>query len=185
MDPTIGHDEFARSLERLRMGVGASELHGSLAGFLCAGGVTGRASWLRDLALEEIAEAVAASGEEGVFERFFETLAGELDDPDLGFAPLLPDDDSSMEERATALVDWCRGFLGGIGLSGTDLGAGLEGDLGEVLGDFSRIAEANFNEGDSVEDDEEAYAEVVEYVRVGALLIRTELGQVPREATRH
>lgn len=185
MQTHIAHDEIASSLARLQVGLGASELHGSLAGFLCAGGMAHRDSWLAELALEEVAETVAASGERDVFERLFESLAVELDDPDLGFELLLPADEAPMEERTTALVDWCRGFLGGVGLSGVDLTAGLEGDLGEVLGDFGRIAASGFQEGESAEDDEEAFAEVVEYVRVGALLVRTELSRAPSEATRH
>jgi yecA family protein len=185
MEPNTAHDEIANSLARLQVGLGASELHGSLAGFLCAGGVAHRESWLAELALDEVAESVAESEEREVFVRLFESLAVELDDPDLGFELLLPSDDAPMEERTTALVDWCRGFLGGVGLSGVDLTAGLEGDLGEVLGDFGRIAASGFQEGDSAEDDEEAFAEVVEYVRVGALLVRTELSRAPNEATRH
>lgn len=185
MREPVEHDELAQSLQQLSMGVGASELHGSLAGYLCAGGRGHRDRWLADLALEELAEAVADSPDRSLFEHVYDVLLVDLDDPELGFDPLLPDDDCPLEERATALVDWCRGFLGGVGLSGADLSAGLSGELGEVLHDFGRIAAANFDEGDSVEDDEEAYAEVVEYVRVGALLVRTELSRVPREATRH
>jgi hypothetical protein len=185
MPDAIDHAELARSLSRLQVGVGASELHGSLAGFLCAGGMAHADSWLGELALEDAAEAVAGSGEQPLFERVFHAVAEDLADPDLAFTPLLPSDDVPMPERTAALVDWCRGFLGGIGLSGADLSAGLEGDLGEVLGDFGRIASSAFSEGDSAEDDEEAWAEVVEYVRVGALLVRTELARAPGEATRH
>lgn len=185
MDARLAHDELSRSLARLRLGVGASELHGSLSGFLAAGGVAAADDWLGELALEEAAEVLAGSGEEDLFARVYEVVAGDLADPDLGFAPLLPPDEAPMPERTAALVDWCRGFLGGVGLSGADLSGGLEGDLGEVLGDFGRIASSAFAEGDSAEDDEEAWAEVVEYVRVGALLVRTELARAPGEATRH
>lgn len=185
MPDAIDHDELSRSLSRLRLGVDAAELHGSLAGFLCAGGTAGADSWLGELALEEAAEAVADSGEQALFRRVFEAVSADLADPDLAFTPLLPTDDAPMPERTAALVSWCRGFLGGIGLSGADLSGGLEGDLGEVLGDFGRIASSAFSEGDSAEDDEEAWAEVVEYVRVGALLVRTELSRIPGGATRH
>lgn len=185
MDLAPAHDELARSLERLQLGLGASELHGSLAGFLCAGGLARPESWLTDLALEDAAEVVADSGESELFLRLFQSVTGDLADPELAFEPLLPSDDVPMPERTAALVEWCRGFLGGVGLSGADLSGGLEGDLGEVLGDFNRIASSAFSEGDSAEDDEEAWAEVVEYVRVGALLVRTELAHAPGEATRH
>jgi uncharacterized protein YgfB (UPF0149 family) len=184
MDAALDHAEFTRCLDRLRLGVGASELHGSLSGYLCAGGTAHSESWLRELALEEAAETVAGSGERGLFVRLFESVDAALADPQLGFGLLLPDDEAPIAERAAALVDWCRGFLGGVGLAGAGLPAGDEGDLGEVLHDFSRIASTEVDGGE-VDEDEEAYAEVVEYVRVGALLVRTEFARAPDAATRH
>ena len=97
----------------------------------------------------------------------------------------MPDDEASIDERAIALVDWCRGFLGGLGVSGADVDNGLGGEGGEVLSDLARIAATRFDAGDTAEDDEEAYAEVVEYVRVGVLLLHSVLGRVPDTATRH
>ena len=73
-----------------------------------------------------------------------------------------------MSERGEALVAWCRGFLGGVGL------AGLEPLLGEeareALGDVAKIAESQVSYEDP-ESDEEALAEIEEFVRVAALLI--------------
>ncbi len=179
-------DELSRTLSDLHLGIGAAELHGSLTGYLCAGGMAQTATWLQTLALNEVDDALSGKPDREVFDRFFVGCAEELDDPDLSFAPMLPGDASPIEERAVALVDWCRGFLGGIGLAGADLQTGLSGDSDEILRDLSRIAATRFDEGDSAEDDEEAYAEVVEYVRVGVLLLHNELGaQQARQATRH
>ena len=104
-----------------------------------------------------------------------------LDDPDLLRAPAA-DDEAPIAERAGALVDWCRGFLGGLGLSGSLAHEGLTGDAGEVLADLGRIAATELRHGEA-EDDEEAYAEVVEYVRVGVLLVHGELARAPHDAT--
>lgn len=185
MNAISAHQELADCLLRLQLGLGASELHGSLAGYLCAGGLAKADNWLAELALDEVAERVAESEEAPLFRRLFESVTADLADPGLVFTPLLPSDDAPMSERTTALVDWCRGFLGGVGLSGAAAQGSLTGDLGEVLGDFDRIAGSDFGAGDSAEDDEEALAEVVEYVRIGALLVRTELAGVASAATRH
>ena len=97
----------------------------------------------------------------------------QLEDPDLGFEPLLPEGDTSVEHRAEALVEWCRGFLGGVGLSGAQP-HGLSVDATEVLSDLGRIASSRFDYDDA-EEDETALSEVLEFVRVGVLLLHAEM----------
>jgi yecA family protein len=182
---TLSHSHLARTLAELELGLGASELHGSLTGFLCAGGVAPPERWFERLALEGFDELLAGRTERVLFERLYADCADQLQDEELGFTPLLPEDDAPLDERAAALVDWCRGFLGGLGLAGAGVGAGLSSESDEILGDFGRIAATEFAHGDAPDDDEDAYAEVVEYVRVGVLLLRAEIGAGDSGATRH
>jgi uncharacterized protein YgfB (UPF0149 family) len=56
----------------------------------------------------------------------------------------------------------------------------LSADANEVLGDFSTIASSRFDyEGD--DGDENALVEVLEFVRVGVLLLRDEMIGPPRQ----
>lgn len=183
--PATNFAELDRTLVDLRLGIGAAELHGSLTGFLCAGGMAHAGSWLHDLALDEVADAIKRPDDRAVLDRMFVACAEELDDPDLAFTPLLPPDEQPIQDRAAALVEWCRGFLGGLGLSGTTIDNGLSREGNEILADVNRIAQTRFDQGDSAEDDEDAYTEVVEYVRVGVMLLHAELARAPSEATRH
>ena len=107
------HAEVSVEIAGLQLGVDAAELHGSLCGFLSAGGVVGREDWLRRLELET--EPVLLAGD-GALDRLYRASQAQLADPDLGFGLLLPEDDASVSERAEALLGWCRGFLGGFGL---------------------------------------------------------------------
>ena len=98
-----------------------------------------------------------------------------MSDMQTGFMPLLPEDDIELGERARALAQWCEGFL--YGLAG---GRALQLDetsdeLREVIGDFAEFTRAGLREGDDVEVEEGAYAELVEYIRVGAQLVFMEL----------
>jgi uncharacterized protein YgfB (UPF0149 family) len=170
----LTHAELTRALEPLRIGMGASDLHGSLTGYLCAGGRAGADDWPAALEIEPDAKA-----DPEVLRRLYRDCRAELDDPDLAFEPLLPDSDTPVEQRADALVEWCRGFLGGVGLSGSPVSA-LSPDANEVLADISRIAASHFDYEDD-EEDESALSEVLEFVRVGVLLLRTELTR-PRGA---
>jgi uncharacterized protein YgfB (UPF0149 family) len=166
----LTHAELARALETLRLGMGASDLHGSLTGYLCAGGRAGAEEWPAALEIEPDA---AADLRHEALKRLYRDCRAQLDDPDLGFEPLLPESDAPVERRADALVEWCRGFLGGVGLSGSPIGA-LSPDASEVLADLGRIAASHFDYDDE-EEDESALSEVLEFVRVGVLLLHTEL----------
>jgi uncharacterized protein YgfB (UPF0149 family) len=96
-----------------------------------------------------------------------------LADPELGFEPLLPEDDRPLTERAEAMVDWCRGFLGGFGLAGTAAHAQLSDEAQEILRDVATIAGSSFDFGDE-DEDEDALIEVQEFVRIGVMLLHTE-----------
>jgi uncharacterized protein YgfB (UPF0149 family) len=146
----VGHDDIDALIMRLRLGTEASELHGSLCGYLAGGGSLRGSSVLAALQLD-----------------------GEATDPELGFEPLLPEDDRPLAERAEAMVDWCRGFLGGFGLAGAAAHAQLSAEAQEILRDLGTIAASSFNFGDE-DEDEDALVDVHEFVRVAALLLHTE-----------
>ena len=96
-----------------------------------------------------------------------------LADAELGFEPLLPADDRPLAERAEAMVDWCRGFLGGFGLAGAAAHAQLSEEAQEVLRDLGTVAASSFDFGDE-DEDEDALVEVQEFVRVAAMLLYAE-----------
>lgn len=174
----LTHAELARALETMRLGVGASDLHGSLTGYLCGGGSAGAEEWPAALEIEP--DARTALRHEAL-QRLYRDCRAQLDDPDLGFEPLLPAHDAPVERRAEALVEWCRGFLGGVGLSGSTTQL-VSADANEVLADLGRIAASRFDYDDA-EEDESALSEVLEFVRVGVLLLHTELTR-PRGSAR-
>lgn len=167
----LTHAELSRVIQTLRIGMGASDLHGSLTGYLCAGGRADADTWPAALEIELDAKAPAADVE--ALRRLYRSCRTQLADPDLGFEPLLPESGAPVERRADALVEWCRGFLGGVGLSGQPPRA-LSPDATEVLSDINRIASSHFDY-DNEEEDESALSEVLEFVRVGVLLLHSEL----------
>lgn len=176
----IHHDELTELAIRLRLGAGASEIHGSLCGYLAGGGVVGRQSLLALLQLD--GEPVAPSGSDQLLlEQLTSQAEQALADHDLGFEPMLPPDDRALAERAEALVEWCRGFLGGFGLAGAEAHGQLTDEAQEVLRDLGTIAASDFDFGDAGED-EDALIELQEFVRVGAMLLFAECA-APRRST--
>ena len=101
-------------------------------------------------------------------------LAG-LVQPDMEFEPLLPPDTESLEERTQALAEWCQGFLYGLGAGSIPDASELPGEVGEVVRDFIEITHADVDVDQGEESNENAYAELVEFVRVGVQLLFEEL----------
>jgi uncharacterized protein YgfB (UPF0149 family) len=166
------------ALSELLAGVGAlseaSEYHGTLCG-LCSGlSDAGPQAWVeRALAAADADEHPARDSRDALTtlaEELHATLAG----GELDFAPLLPDDDTPLAQRAGALARWCEGYLFGLALADAEALRTLEGDAREVLADFAQIACAAGAANDT-ESDEAAYAELVEFVRVGVQLVYEEL----------
>jgi hypothetical protein len=175
----ISHRDLADTLTRLRAGVSASDLHGSLTGFLCAGGKTTAEAWPSALELD-----AGHAGEllDDAFALLYRHCREQLDDSESSFEPLLPEDDVALTERAEALVEWCRGFLGGVGLASAGKAQGeLSEEVREIVQDFSTIAASSFDYDDD-EEDETALNEVLEFVRVGVLLLYSELAPAPVRA---
>lgn len=172
-DPDALDDEIRTAA----LAVNAFELHGSLCGYLCGGGRSDRGDWLQQLALQPDGAADEAAS---ALDQLYQVTRQQLDAQDFDFALLQPDDAEPLDTRADALVAWCRGFLGGFGLA-APLSAALSDEANEALEDIGRIAASSLSyEGD--ESDEEALAEIVEFVRVAALLVHGDcvLGARPR-----
>ena len=94
---------------------------------------------------------------------------------EMEFQLLLPDDDAVLMERALALSQWCQGFLYGFGTGGAVPREQLSAEVEEVLRDLTHISQAAVETGAEAEEEEQAYAEIVEYVRAGVQLIHDEL----------
>ncbi|MDX2459426.1 MAG: UPF0149 family protein [Gammaproteobacteria bacterium] len=173
----------ARALARSRAELGASECHGLLCGMLCGVDEQAPRRWLEEvLGPEERARKSEDECRNELLRVLTETVRT-LCSGQCNFVPLLPSDDQHLGVRSEALSDWCSGFLYGIGSAGGDVEARLSEDALEVLSDFSEVTrlKTNTEESESLEAD---YSEIVEYMRVGVMLIFEELrgGPEPGDA---
>ena len=174
--PDITHAVLDEAIARLRLGISASDLHGSLTGYLCASHATATQDWLAALELET---DPGADHSDATLQQLRAQCTAWLDDPQLRFEPLLPVGDTPLAVRAEALVEWCRGFLGGLGLTGVLPRDELSDDAKEILKDFASIAGSRLEYAES-EEDENALAEVIEFIRVGVMLLHTELSSMDK-----
>jgi yecA family protein len=171
------HDTLQRALDALDTEITASEVHGTLCGLLCANTGAGPELWQQQL-WPHAAEAFSDTG--AVLRAVHEAARQALNDPDCDFQLLLPGDDERLDTRVNALGEWCQGFLAGLAIAGVKDFHHLPPDAREVAEDLLEIARAGTSyELAGSEEDERAYAELLEYLRVGVLLINEELR--PRE----
>lgn len=156
----------------------AAEAHGTLAGCLCGAAGYGFEDWLSEILPEgrpapECAEALEA---------LYSATSEALGQRDSGFDLLLPEDGQSIVARTAALAQWCQGFLYGLGAGAIPDARRLPGDAGEIVRDFVEITRAGIEAGQEDESDETAYAELVEFVRVGVQVLFEELADARRPA---
>lgn len=163
--------EIKRILETSRCMGGPAEAHGTLAGALCAASGYSFEDWLGEILPDARAGTSAPEVLRSLYGDTADALAGDAMTVEL----LLPDDDRPLAERAEALGAWCQGFLYGLGTSRIpDIGS-LPGDAGEVVRDLTQISRVCADPEESDEDGESAYAELVEFVRVGTRLLFEDL----------
>jgi uncharacterized protein YgfB (UPF0149 family) len=156
----------------------AAEAHGSLCGALCSMSPYKMQDWVNEI----LPDGDSLSDESSaMIERVFTATATSFGEQGMEFEPLLPDDESPLNGRANALALWCTGFLYGLGTGYvSDLG-GLNGDVGEIVRDFTEISRATGDDADADESNEQAYAELVEFIRVAAQVVFEELLPLRRQ----
>ena len=124
-------------------------------------------------------KAIKLSGE------LFEATKAQLQDSDLGFDLLLPEEDESLYARVTALQQWCAGFVLGVAMAGASDHSKLPEDSRELLVDITEIGTVGEFDLVDEEESEEAFVEISEYVRMGILLINEELQPLKQSSSIH
>ena len=159
------YNGLVKILNNMKSGISPEEMHGLMTGWLCVNAVD-QTMWQVAL-FPDI--AVAADLTE-VFVETAKALAAE----DFSFDLLLPEEDVPLLQRGKALVIWCQSFLTGFGLTG--FGIDRLKTIAEPVHDLSEIAKLDYAElSDDSQDDEIAFIEVSEYVRMAVMLIYTEI----------
>ena len=163
-ETTLDLDSF-RDMTGIASPQQAAEAHGQLVGLLTmlpAGDPKRIARAARELADSSGIPAGA------VFEQCLDAIRRSLESSEFDFELAVPGDAADLAERTECLGIWCGAFVGGIGASGATV---PEGEAAEALGDLTQISRAGLDSEDGSEEEESAYAQVMEYARVAAMLI--------------
>ncbi|MGB7800635.1 YecA family protein [Buttiauxella sp.] len=162
------YDLVGQLLNQQGVGLTPAEMHGLISGMLCGGNKD--TSWqplLHDLTNEGLAFGQNLAD---TLRQMHGATGDTLEDDGFMFQLYLPDgDDVSVFDRADALAGWVNHFLLGLGVTQPKLDK-VTGETGEAIDDLRNIAQLGYDEDEDQEELEMSLEEIVEYVRVAALL---------------
>jgi uncharacterized protein YgfB (UPF0149 family) len=177
MELVVDYSDLAAALSRSGSNWNAGQAHGLLCSRLALAGREGASRWL--------VQVLADTDPQNQFRAECETLLRalctatwrQLAERQSDLRLLLPDDDDPVQLRADAMGQWCEGFLHGLVSEkhGDELKARLATDpLSDIIKDLLEITRATA--GDD-EDGENAWSDLVEYLRIAAQLAYEELAE--------
>ncbi|MEY3219481.1 MAG: hypothetical protein RIT27_838 [Pseudomonadota bacterium] len=142
-----------------------SELHGFFTGLLCFKQKIVLTDW--QFQLGEASE-LSESNEQAInlFQKLLDATREQLKSTEFEFILLLPPDDALLSQRLQALQDWCQGFLYGVGV-GKPKNDHFTLIEQEFISDVSTFSQRLLNDCVENNDNENAYVELVEYLRAG------------------
>lgn len=164
------YTELDAWVQKIMPSADAAQVHGVLCGYRCAK-IAESHQWWNDVfpALQMDTQDLAS------LNQLYDAITDQLNDVALGFTLLLPEDDIDLNVRAEALGLWCQGFLTGLKKGGIVLEKTSNAEIKEAFDDMLEISKISFGDIAPNEEDEEAYVELVEYVRLNVLMLFSEL----------
>ena len=169
--------DFERTLALAQGNLEAPELaecHGVNCGLLCRMPDASLDAFLGLLDMLELVNT-PGTGLKLALEELLISTKAQLLDEELGFSLWLPNDEEMLEERTMALAQWCCGFLAGLGSSGDETLKAMSDEANDALKDLQQISTADVADTTESEEDEVAYAEIIEYIRIVVLMIKEDL----------
>jgi uncharacterized protein YgfB (UPF0149 family) len=151
-----------------------SELHGQLCGYLASGVTLPLEDWLA-MVVEfcDIEGWKEDASRAAIVELYTATLTL-FQNGEYALVPSISDDDAELCERGVTLSQWAHGFLAGYGLSGQK--NTLSDETKQILRDFANISgmQAEMRGLEDNNDNEADLTELVEYVRLSAMMMYSE-----------
>lgn len=171
MSKFLEYNDIQTVLDTLHCQISPSEVHGMICGMLSVNTATSQNTWLDEI----IDDDQRNKSEINTLSKLFDQTLQQLNDSNLRLALVLPDDDELLAKRLAAIQEWCQSLLYGAALAGLKEFNKLPEDSREFLQDVSQISHAGDFDLEEDEEAEQSYYEIVEYLRVGTLLLSEEL----------
>ncbi len=172
-------EKISQILEAAELFTNASETHGVLAGLVSGGIKLDDQSWkshFNDVVNEGLGLPINA---QKLVDSIYAQVVNQFTDDGLGFNLLLPSDEAPLDDRAEAMAQWAQGFLVGFGMVQQGLNQASD-EIQELIKDIRDISQVSLDFEQEDEESEIAFAEIVEYLRVGAMLCFNAFSRKPQ-----
>lgn len=165
--------EMERALGRVDVEYSSAEIHGICCGMLVVNQASDQNAW--------IAQIVAGNPQDFHFQevrlllrQLFTVTRQQMNDSSMGFELFLPQDDD-LKAQLEAMQEWCQGFAYGLAMAGIKDFKKLPTDSREWAEDVVKIGASGEFDLDNEDESEDALAEIIEYLRVGVLMMNEEM----------
>lgn len=175
--------DLHQALSKTTLKLHPSQAHGLICGIICGNPAT-NAAWE-----ELVTGGKGPAKTHEILQSLFDASKTQLDDFLFEFELVMPSDSDDLPIRAEALTLWCQGFLTGLKMAQVQIVGREPGEMSEAINDLIEIAKMNYEDVVASEEDEAAYVELVEYVRMAAILIYQDIrehdAKKPASASNH
>lgn len=171
LSPSLpSYTEITTALQSAETPFLPAQIHGYICGLLC--GTSGKMdnSW-QNAFIENKKNRAARE----ILQQLSETSYHLISEFSFEFTLMLPEDKIDINLRTEALGSWCQGFITGLKQSHVPIENREASEMTDALNDLIEIAKVSFGDIKSNDEDEMAYFELVEYVRLAVLMIFHEL----------
>ncbi len=162
------------ALLRLDADFSASEAHGCACGVLTVNNDYPQVRWQTFVLTGDAQDYHFQEASKMLASLYVETLL-QINASDLQFELLLPPEQEALSVRVAALQKWCQGFAFGLAASGLKSMEALPEDSRDWVQDVIKIGAARDLEVDDEDESEQAYSDLVEFMRVGVLMMNEEV----------
>ena len=164
---------------KANVAIDISEYHGTICAYLCCDSFQEDDLLPKEVNFDGRSVSVQIiEFKHALYELISETI-NSFNDTEMSFYPFLPPDSEKLSIRAHSLSIWCQGFIDALGTFISErrltINQSDQTFIGEIIEDFSQISTLSKTAVESGNEEELAYFEVVEFVRVGTQLVYEEL----------
>ncbi len=148
----------------------AAEVHGIAVALLCLDPHADANTWMDEVFAED---ECLLEDDKLMMMTIFEQTKERMESEQFVFELFLPDDEEPLDIRCTAIVQWCQGFLFGLGRA--DKETDWPDEVIETIKDIVEFTKLDTEVDDDDDEAENAFVEIQEYLRVAVMLIRSEI----------
>ncbi len=176
---SLSYEHLSDELVSLELPIDVSELHGILTGCLVFGGQFQAENYLRSLLVNKTGAAYRQANN-ALFALISVTHTW-LVNFGFEFKLILPSTEDLLT-RVAGFNRWCQGFLEGFDMGGINIDDIESEDVLEILQHIDEFSQMNAEDFEYEDDeDEKAFLEITEYVRLAVLQILCDLNEQGRE----